>query len=119
VLDPSEIDFTFDSPAMFHDVESGRELYVDPEAIRTDYLRRFGDHAAAIRQVCLNLGVDFHTLSTDAPLELALFDLLYARQQRRGKTAQRSANPAAISAGGAGSLGGTGSASGIAAGGRR
>ena len=27
-------DFTFDEPAMFHDLESGRELYVDPDAAR-------------------------------------------------------------------------------------
>jgi uncharacterized protein (DUF58 family) len=100
VLDPSEIDFTFDAPAMFHDVESGRQLYVDPEAVRSDYLRRFGEHAAAIRQVCLNLGVDISTVSTSEPLELALFDFLNARQQRGGKTSQRSANPAASAAAG-------------------
>ncbi|MEX2186564.1 MAG: DUF58 domain-containing protein [Pirellulales bacterium] len=113
VLDPSEVDFTFDSPAMFHDVESGRQMYVDPESVRADYLRRFAEHAAAIKKTCLNLGVDFSTAATSEPLELALFDFLHARQQRGGKTAQRSANPAATSAGG------TGSASGAAAGGRR
>jgi uncharacterized protein (DUF58 family) len=92
VLDPSEIDFK--SPAMFHDVESGKQLYVDPESVRGEYLRRFGEHAAAIRQTCLNLGVDFSTVSTSDPLEIALFDFMYARQQRGGKTAQRSSNPA-------------------------
>ena len=32
VLDPAEVDFPFNSPAMFHDVESGREIYIDPTA---------------------------------------------------------------------------------------
>ena len=30
VLDPAEVDFPFTTPAMFHDVESGREIYIDP-----------------------------------------------------------------------------------------
>src|SRR5262245_11877165 len=30
VLDPAEMDFSFTAPAMFLDVESGRELYIDP-----------------------------------------------------------------------------------------
>jgi uncharacterized protein (DUF58 family) len=100
VLDPSEVDFTFDAPAMFHDVESGRELYVDPASVRSEYQRRFNEHAAAIKQTCLNLGVDFSTITTDQPLELALFDFLHARQRRGGKMAQRSANPAASAAAG-------------------
>src|SRR4051794_1177388 len=29
ILDPAELEFPFATPAMFHDVESGRELYVD------------------------------------------------------------------------------------------
>ena len=32
ILDPAEVEFTFTTPAMFHDVESGRELYIDPDA---------------------------------------------------------------------------------------
>ena len=43
--------FTFTTPAMFHDVESGREIYVDPAAAREDYLRRFAAHAAADRAI--------------------------------------------------------------------
>src|SRR5581483_11939960 len=46
VLDPAEAQFTFESPAMFHDVESGRELYIDPTAAKAEYLRRFESHAA-------------------------------------------------------------------------
>ena len=36
---------------MFHDVESGREIYVDPTSARHDYLRRFSAHAARNRAV--------------------------------------------------------------------
>src|SRR4029077_4113317 len=34
VLDPAELDFTFDKPATFVDMESGRDLYIDPTTAR-------------------------------------------------------------------------------------
>jgi uncharacterized protein (DUF58 family) len=101
VLDPSEIEFRFRDPAMFHDVESGRNLYVDPDTVREGYLRRFGEHAAAIRRACMNLGVDYFQLGTDQPLETSLFDFLTARLRRgRQAASRRAANPAANRGGG-------------------
>lgn len=88
VLDRAERDFTFSDPSIFHDLESGRELYVDPGAIRQQYLRRFQEHTAAIELACRDLGIDFCQMTTDRPLELALFDFLHARQ-RRGKQIAR------------------------------
>ena len=48
VLDPAEVDSRSANPAMFRDVESGREMYVDPAAARAEYLRRFAAHAGRI-----------------------------------------------------------------------
>src|SRR4051794_17264523 len=48
VLDPAERQFGFTTPAMFHDVESGREIYIDPDGAREGYLRRFAAHAAEV-----------------------------------------------------------------------
>ncbi len=50
VLDPAEVDFTFAAPGMFHDLESGRDLYIDPQAARGEYQRRFNEHAAELNQ---------------------------------------------------------------------
>lgn len=83
VLDPAELDFQFDRPAIFEDLESGRELYVDPAAARAEYLRRFSGHAASLTALCGELGIDLHLLRTDGPLELALFDFLRARLHLR------------------------------------
>jgi uncharacterized protein (DUF58 family) len=88
VLDRAEIDFPFASPGMFHDLESGRTLYIDPSSARAEYKRRFAEHALRLRETCSNLGVDMAQLTTDRPLELALFDLLHARM-RRGRRALR------------------------------
>ncbi len=79
VLDPAEVDFTFTAPGMFHDVESGRTIYVDPATAKADYQERFTAHANELREVCVSLGIDLTQLTTSRPLELALFDLLQAR----------------------------------------
>lgn len=91
VLDPAEVEFTFTAPLMFNDLESGRRLYIDPEAARADYKRRFNEHAAELQRACTDLSVDFARLTTDQPLELALFDLLNLRERRGRRVARRSA----------------------------
>ena len=88
ILDPAEIDFPFSEAAMFLDVETGRELYVDPELARQQYQAKFTAHADSLKQICQRLGVDLYDLPTNKPLELALFDLLHARM-RRGRLIAR------------------------------
>lgn len=90
ILDPAEVGFSFATPAMFRDVESGRELYIDPEQARAEYRRRFDAHAAEVQRACVDLGIEFEPITTDRPLELVLFDLLRARM-RRGRSPGRRA----------------------------
>jgi uncharacterized protein (DUF58 family) len=97
VLDPAEVDFRFEESALFHDMESGRELYVDPHAAGERYRERFAQHAEAIHRTCNRLGIDYFQITTDRPLELALFDLLNARL-RRGRHTMRRREPARSSA---------------------
>jgi hypothetical protein len=77
---------------MFHDLESGRNLYIDPQVARAEYQRRFNEHASELNRACIDLGVDFAQLTIDRPLELSLFDLLQARS-RRGRRHVRHAPP--------------------------
>jgi uncharacterized protein (DUF58 family) len=89
ILDPAEIAFPFAEAAMFLDLESGRELYVDPESVRETYCRRFAEHAAALAGTCNRLGIDLVDLTSDRPLELALFDLLNSRLKRGRQVSRR------------------------------
>jgi uncharacterized protein (DUF58 family) len=98
ILDPAEVDFPFQQAAMFHDVETGRELYVDPDLVRERYRQKFAAHAAALRTTCHRLGIDLYDLATSQPLEHALFDLLNSRM-RRGRQVSRRAGPARVSGG--------------------
>ena len=88
VLDPREVDFNFSDPSMFQDMESGKQMYVDPAGVRATYLENFNEHLSRVQKVCNRLGVDFQQLQTDQPLEHALFDFLQHRMQR-GKTGSR------------------------------
>jgi uncharacterized protein (DUF58 family) len=98
ILDPAEIDFPFQKAAMFRDIETGRELYVDPELMRQQYQAKFTAHALALKDICQRLGVDLYDLPSDRPLELALFDLLHARMRRGRRVARRANAPQRTSA---------------------
>jgi uncharacterized protein (DUF58 family) len=85
LLDPAEKTFNFDKASLFRDVESERDLYIDPGAARKEYLRKLEAHTAAAKLTCEHLGVGYHAIASDTPLELALFDFLRARMQRAKK----------------------------------
>jgi uncharacterized protein (DUF58 family) len=85
LLDPAELTFHFERATLFLDIESGRDLYIDPAAARKDYLKKLAAHNDGVRAACDNLGIKYHRLATDQPLELALFDFLRSRAARRGK----------------------------------
>ena len=89
VMDPAEASFEFGKAAMFYDIESGRELYIDPAAARKEYLRKLGGHNDAVTRICQKLGAECHRFTTDRPLELALFDFLRTRLQRSRRLAVR------------------------------
>ncbi|MCA9081360.1 MAG: DUF58 domain-containing protein [Planctomycetaceae bacterium] len=84
ILDPAELKFEFPEPALFEDLETGEQLYVDPEAAREDYLRRLNAHLDSVDRTCQGLGVQSSRLATDTPLELALADFLKLRNQVSG-----------------------------------
>lgn len=100
VLDPAELDFNFDQPTLFEDLESGKKLYIDPATARKTYLEGFARHQATIKQACENLGVDRFELSTGQPLEDALYHFLQVRQLLGTGVQRHHRNQAAIAGGG-------------------
>jgi uncharacterized protein (DUF58 family) len=88
VLDPAELTFDFNTASRFLDLETGRDIFLEPATVRDDYTRRLGEHLTAVRALCQRLGITHNQLSTAQPLELALFDFLQARAAR-GKIVRR------------------------------
>ena len=82
ILDPAELAFRFEKAVMFHDVESDRDLFIDPVTARKEYLKKLEAHNAAVQSACQNLGIGYRRFGTDRALELALFDFLRERMQR-------------------------------------
>jgi uncharacterized protein (DUF58 family) len=83
VLDPAELSFSFDKATIFHDMESGRDLYIDPHLARKEYLKRLESHLSRVEAICQKLGMSYHRFATDRPLEMALFDFVRSRSERR------------------------------------
>ncbi len=91
-LDPREISFDFSNAALFRDLETGQEIFVDPQTTVREYQQRFQEHNTAIKRVCDQLGVDYFSLSTDQALDRGLFDLIQVRKQRGRSVPQTAQN---------------------------
>ena len=90
ILDPAELNFDFDSPALFQDMESRRNMYVDPSDAQKSYKRMLDKHLARTESICSNLGIDYHLFATDRPFDLALLDFLHDRMRHRKRIRHRS-----------------------------
>ena len=56
VLDPNELTFDFNRAMLFQDVESQRDIYLDPETVRVEYQRKLQAHGLGVEGVCRKLG---------------------------------------------------------------
>jgi len=88
-LDPAEVALQMDKPTLFRDMESGRELYIDPKLARRNYLDRLEAHNETLRQTAQKLGVAHHLVPTDRPLEKGLLEFFLDRR-KLGKSLRRS-----------------------------
>jgi uncharacterized protein (DUF58 family) len=82
VLDPDEVDFPFERPTRFEDLESHEEVVAVPATVRKHYLAAIGGLIEQYRRELGACGIDYQLLRTDQPLELALMAYLSTRQRR-------------------------------------
>ena len=88
-LDPGELRLSMPGPTTVRDMETGRELYLDPEAASEQYNKNFSAHRDQIRTICDSLGVDLYELPTDQPLADALLHVVSNQKQRGSRAARR------------------------------
>ncbi|MGN6546300.1 MAG: DUF58 domain-containing protein [Aureliella sp.] len=84
VLDPRELHFELPHSTLLRDMETGKQIYVDPAAAKRTYDERFTKHQAELTDLCHRRGVRLETIATDQPLENALFDLVSRMAPRGG-----------------------------------
>jgi uncharacterized protein (DUF58 family) len=81
LLDPAEIDFSFEDASSFEDLESGEQLPVVPDALREQYRAMIREHIAALTSKSAEQRVDYTMLNTSVPLDYALFSYISARDR--------------------------------------
>lgn len=82
VMDPQEISFDFSEMIEFEDMETGEKLLLSSDTAREAYLENLEKFTGDLKKACSRMGVDYHLLSTDRPLDFALFEYLAARARR-------------------------------------
>jgi uncharacterized protein (DUF58 family) len=81
VLDRAELAPDWDESVLLEDVESGAQLEVSPDYLRTTYRNRVQAHLARVKEVVAGCGADHALLVTDEPLDKALRRYMMFRQR--------------------------------------
>ncbi len=81
VLDPAEIDFTFDDASSFEDLESGEQVPVVPASFAKQYRQLIREHIEALTTKFAEHRIDYCLLNTAKPLDEALFRYLSTRER--------------------------------------
>src|SRR5688572_18803438 len=81
VLDPAEIDFTYDDASSFEDLESGEQLPIVPQSFGDAYRALIAAHSTALATKFSEHRIDYTLLNTSKPLDHALFSYLSSRER--------------------------------------
>ncbi len=81
ILDKSEIDFNFEDDSTFIDLENETQLNVQPQLLKVAYKRRFNDFQNRLKEESANFKIDFYQISTETPLDKALY-LFFSKRQK-------------------------------------
>jgi uncharacterized protein (DUF58 family) len=80
VLDREEIEFDFDDAVLIlEDAETAEQMPVLPEVIASGYRQRMREHIEELRKCAASNHVDYELVTTNQPLDFALFSFLSRR----------------------------------------
>ena len=83
ILAPEELEFPFKKPTKFVNLERlSDEWQIDARKMRDEYRMNFEAHQAALRRVATDLRIDFVSVRTDQPIEMALGGYLVRRLRK-------------------------------------
>lgn len=85
LLDQKELDFDFDRPARFVDLEGREPILADPSMIARQYREAIRLYLAELEEIKRTTAVDYQQLKLHESYEDALARFLLARIQRKGK----------------------------------
>lgn len=83
LLEQSEIDFEFDRPMRFVDMEGGAPLLADPSIVATEYRKAVQEYLVDLKAVMRDAAVDYQRLSLDQHYGDVLAKFLLERAPKR------------------------------------
>lgn len=82
IMDHAELDFPFDGPTRFVDVETKAQLKVNANAVREEYLGNIRKFTETYRTACLNSKLDYVLIDTKDSFDKVLLSYLVTRKGR-------------------------------------
>ena len=81
IQDAAELEFNFEGPTLFLDMETGEELEVDPAAIREAYMEKLHELQDFYYKGLTEAGIDYVPINTRQPYDEALLAYLRKREK--------------------------------------
>ena len=85
LLDQSEVDFNFDRPTRFLDLEGGAPIMADPSLIAQQYQQAITSYLADLGTVMRDAAVDYHRVNLSDPVDEVLARFLVGRKPKTKK----------------------------------
>jgi len=85
LIDDDELEFNFQKPTRFLDLENGFSMVTDPAIIKGDYLHYLRKYLNELKHGCQQFKIDYNLAKTTTPYEEILSTFLLNRQRRRRK----------------------------------
>lgn len=79
LLDRRELDFKFERPVRFHDLESSAQIVSEPSLIRDQYLEIFHKYLRDFESACQEIDVDYRRIVTDESIETPIANFVIER----------------------------------------
>lgn len=84
LLDQKELDFDFDRPARFIDMEGGEAVLADPSLIARNYREAVRQYLHEIDELVRTTGMDYHRVKMHEKYDDVLAKFLLARLEKKG-----------------------------------
>lgn len=79
LMDRQEIEFEFERPHRFVDLEDNSTVVVEPHLIADEYREAIAHFLKEVRSACYDINADYHLITTDLNLEDFIRDFLVSR----------------------------------------
>jgi uncharacterized protein (DUF58 family) len=81
ILDPMELSFAIDSPTVFKDLETNKEMLSQPLSLVNSYKEAVQEFLDRYKSACRSNNIDYVLLSTETPFDISLMEYLNKRKK--------------------------------------